>query len=192
MGIYAELLGMLEGTDMMDRGPLFPGSSCFPLSPDHKHKSDYKYHTWGKHDMLNKIFDIIGTPTDAEIDALDREDAKKYVKCFSKRPGEGLQTKFRKYLQAVKNSAEETSEAQDMLTLLENMLKFSPTARMNVEQAIEHKLFTSMRDPEKETKIDKMVVLEFEKEKDLDEKKLRACFHSEIKKYHPGIPNYPS
>ena len=21
-----------------DRGPLFPGSSCFPLSPDHKHK----------------------------------------------------------------------------------------------------------------------------------------------------------
>ena len=22
-----------------DRGPLFPGSSCFPLSPDHKHKS---------------------------------------------------------------------------------------------------------------------------------------------------------
>ncbi|CAE7391602.1 MPK7, partial [Symbiodinium natans] len=35
--IYAELLGMLEGTRTQDRGPLFPGSSCFPLSPDHKH-----------------------------------------------------------------------------------------------------------------------------------------------------------
>ncbi|CAE7712761.1 MPK7 [Symbiodinium sp. CCMP2456] len=45
--IYAELLGMLEGTRTQDRGPLFPGSSCFPLSPDHKHKTDYKYHTPG-------------------------------------------------------------------------------------------------------------------------------------------------
>lgn len=40
--IYAELLGMLDGTKTDDRGPLFPGSSCFPLSPDHKHKTDYK------------------------------------------------------------------------------------------------------------------------------------------------------
>merc|ERR1712048_1020981 len=31
--IYAELLGMLEGTSLQDRGPLFPGCSCFPLSP---------------------------------------------------------------------------------------------------------------------------------------------------------------
>jgi mitogen-activated protein kinase 1/3 len=50
--IYAELLGMLVGVKVEDRGPLFPGSSCFPLSPDHKHKTDYKFHTKGKHDQL--------------------------------------------------------------------------------------------------------------------------------------------
>lgn len=39
--IYAELLSMLPttGKSYMDRGPLFPGTSCFPLSPDHRHKS---------------------------------------------------------------------------------------------------------------------------------------------------------
>merc|ERR1712151_851788 len=101
---------MLEGTDNMDRGALFPGSSCFPLSPNHKHKSDYKYHTQGKQDMLQKIFDIIGTPTDAEIDALDREDAKKYVKCFQKRPGSGLQRQFQGYFDTVKGDAKETEK----------------------------------------------------------------------------------
>merc|ERR1719162_1332935 len=30
--IYAELLGMLKGCSMYERGPLFPGASCFPLS----------------------------------------------------------------------------------------------------------------------------------------------------------------
>merc|ERR1712050_346763 len=31
--IFAELLQMLEGNHFYDRGPLFPGHSCFPLSP---------------------------------------------------------------------------------------------------------------------------------------------------------------
>merc|ERR1712029_1323142 len=60
--IYAELLGLL-GTPVKQRGPLFPGRSCFPLSPDTR--TDYRHHVTGKHDMLNKIFDLIGTPTDA-------------------------------------------------------------------------------------------------------------------------------
>jgi mitogen-activated protein kinase 1/3 len=34
--IYAELQGMLKenAATFMDRSPLFPGTSCFPLSPD--------------------------------------------------------------------------------------------------------------------------------------------------------------
>lgn len=188
--IYAELLGMLEGTEMMDRGPLFPGSSCFPLSPDHKHKSDYKYHTRGKHDMLNKIFDIIGTPEDKEIEALDREDAKKYIKCFSKRQGDGLKVRFKKYFDSVKGNAEEEQEAEAMMEILTSMLTFSTTERCNVTKAIESKLFEGMRDAEKETTAPAMVVLGFEKEQDLDEKKLRKCYHTEIKKYHPSLADF--
>merc|ERR1711898_6265 len=91
--IYAELLGMLKGNvpNSADRGPLFPGSSCFPLSPDHKHKSDYKYHTRGKQEQLNVIFNLLGTPPDEEIEVLEREDAKRYIKCFQAREGSGLE-----------------------------------------------------------------------------------------------------
>jgi len=174
--IYAELLGMLEGTHVMDRGPLFPGSSCFPLSPDHRHKTDYKYHTQGKHDMLNKIFGLTGTPTDDEIAELDRDDAKKYISCFLKRPGTGLRNRF----QHVDPAA---------VDILDKMLKFSPKKRVSVEQALEHPLLKEIRDARKETKAEALVVLDFEKEKELNEMALRKNFCREIKKYHPEVPD---
>merc|ERR1719379_1320120 len=80
--IFAELLGMLDGYRVEDRGPLFPGSSCFPLSPDHKHKNDYKFHTKGKHEQLNMIFNYLGTPQESEIKDLS-QDAQRYIKCFA-------------------------------------------------------------------------------------------------------------
>jgi len=174
--IYAELLGMLEGTHVMDRGPLFPGSSCFPLSPDHRHKTDYKYHTQGKHDMLNKIFSIIGTPSDEEVQELDRDDAKRYIGCFQKRPGTGLEAKFPHVDRAA-------------VDILSKMLKFSPKNRMSVDQALEHPLLSEIRDKKKETTAPALVVLEFEKEKELNEYALRQNFVKEMKKYHPELPN---
>lgn len=38
--IFAELLGMMKESapTYLDRKPLFPGKSCFPLSPDHESK----------------------------------------------------------------------------------------------------------------------------------------------------------
>mmetsp|Transcript_58342 Transcript_58342/g.161329 ORF Transcript_58342/g.161329 Transcript_58342/m.161329 type:complete len:418 (+) Transcript_58342:97-1350(+) len=173
--IYAELLGMLEGTALLDRGPLFPGSSCFPLSPDHKHKTDYKYHTRGKQDMLNKIFDVIGTPSDADIEQLDRDDAKRYIQCFAKRPGEGLASKF----PLIDKTAVE---------MLEQMLRFNARERISVTAALEHKIFADIREPEKETEAPSKVVLEFESEKDLHETLLRQYFCKEVRKYHPEVP----
>lgn len=168
--IYAELLGMLEGTKTEDRGPLFPGSSCFPLSPDHKHKTDYKFHTRGKHDQLNMIFNLIGTPPEATIEELEREDAKKYIKCFAARKGDGIESKF----PHVQKSA---------CALLEKMLKFNPRERIKVNQALEDPIFMeapAIRDVNKETSAASMVTLEFEKEPDLDEKLLRKYFGQEI------------
>lgn len=173
--IYAELLGMLEGTHYMDRGPLFPGSSCFPLSPDHKHKTDYKFHTQGKQDMLNKIFNMIGTATEEEFLELDREDAKKYIRCFQAREGEGLKKRFPNV----------DDGAVDILT---KMLMFSPSKRSSVTAALEHPLFKEVRDPAKETIAPAMVILDFEKEKELSEHDLRVNFCREIRKYHPEVP----
>lgn len=40
--VFAELLGMMKesAATYLDRQPLFPGKSCFPLSPDQKAKVD--------------------------------------------------------------------------------------------------------------------------------------------------------
>jgi mitogen-activated protein kinase 1/3 len=173
--IYAELLGMLEGTKAEDRGPLFPGSSCFPLSPDHKHKTDYRYHTRGKHDQLNMIFNMLGTPSEEDISALEREDARRYIHCFAKRDGDGLRSKF-------------PHVDGDSIDILDKMLRFNPGHRMRVPEALEHVLFADIRDPQKEIVASNFVTLDFEKEPDLDEALLRKYFCKEIRKYHPEVP----
>ncbi|CAK0910174.1 unnamed protein product [Prorocentrum cordatum] len=178
--IYAELLGTLEGSHYMDRGPLFPGSSCFPLSPDNKHKQDYKFYTHGKHDMLTKIFSIIGSPTDAEVEALDREDAKVYIKCFPKKTGSGLR--------AVYPDVDEKST-----DILDKMLKFSAKNRMNVKEALEHPLFKDdIRNPATETTASKMVVLEFDAEERASSSTSPCCASTLRCKSGSSIPRPPS
>jgi len=165
---------MLEGTKTEDRGPLFPGSSCFPLSPDHKHKTDYKYHTRGKHDQLNMIFNLLGTPSEEDIEQLERDDAKKYIRCFAKRDGETLNIRFK----------HADGPSVDMLN---TMLCFNPRQRISVAQALEHVLFKEIRDPGKETVAKRYVTLEFEKEPDLDEPLLRKYFQKEVEKYKKAL-----
>jgi mitogen-activated protein kinase 1/3 len=177
--IYAELLGTLEGSHYMDRGPLFPGTSCFPLSPDHRHNQDYRFYTNSRHDMLTKIFNIIGSPTESEVEALDREDAKVYIKCFPKKKGSGLK--------AVYPDVEEKST-----DILDKMLKFSAKNRMSVKQSLDHPLFEGIRNPASETTASKLVVLNFETEEGgkLDEHSLRKYFALQVRKFHPEAPEY--
>lgn len=47
----------------LDRKPLFPGTSWFPLSPDHKAKLNKQGFPQTNTDQLSIIFDIIGTPS---------------------------------------------------------------------------------------------------------------------------------
>merc|ERR1711908_19810 len=90
--ILAELLGMMKSNvaDKQSRGPLFPGSSCFPLSPEKKSKE----YSRGSRDQLKMIFDVIGTPAPHDIAPLAK-DAQAYVlKHFSPRIAVDLYAKF--------------------------------------------------------------------------------------------------
>lgn len=68
--IFAELLGMMKenAATYLDRKPLFPGKSCFPLSPEKtqqtKHRKGFPYST---DDQLAIIFQVIGTPEEDDI-----------------------------------------------------------------------------------------------------------------------------
>lgn len=65
--IFAELLSMQKGSipRYQDRVPLFPGKSCFPLSADTAMTTDDQL------DQLNVIFDVIGTPSEEDLEYLD-------------------------------------------------------------------------------------------------------------------------
>ena len=69
--IFAELMMMMKENSptFIERKPLFPGKSCFPLSPPDKNK--VKVDEFGfpneKADQLNLIFDLIGSPSEENM-----------------------------------------------------------------------------------------------------------------------------
>lgn len=169
--IYAELLQMLEGTHHEDRGPLFPGSSCYPLSPDRKHRKDPRFHTRGSTDQLHVIFDLLGTPSEAEIAQLQTEEAKQHIRALARRERKGVRSRF-------------PDAPEESMDLLEKMLKFTPIERIVVDAALDHDLFKDIRDRQVETVAPSPVILEFDKEPDLGEAVLRKGFAEEIAKFH--------
>lgn len=175
--ILAELLGMMRANiaQPSDRGPLFPGQSCFPLSPESKKASKYSR---GNRDQLKMIFDTIGTPTTEEIAALPK-DAGAYVeKQYSKRPAINLKDKY-------------PGGSDATVGLLGEMLKFSPKNRITVNDAIKHPAFAQVTstaaDDLGKPRQGSGVELPFEKEPDLNEKVLRRCFLQEMQKFTPGV-----
>eukprot|EP00826_Nyctotherus_ovalis_P043689 TRINITY_DN4633_c0_g1_i12.p1 TRINITY_DN4633_c0_g1~~TRINITY_DN4633_c0_g1_i12.p1 ORF type:complete len:243 (-),score=57.56 TRINITY_DN4633_c0_g1_i12:20-748(-) len=71
--IFAELLAMLKGnsTYFMDRKPLFPGTSCYPLSPGNSAGAN------GEQDQLNVILKVLGTPTPEDCSFVTNQETLK-------------------------------------------------------------------------------------------------------------------
>ena len=68
----------------MDRSPLFPGSSCFPLSPSQKDVVKKGGFPHSSSDYLSVIFSVIGTPTkEDDLDFITDNKALEYCKSFS-------------------------------------------------------------------------------------------------------------
>lgn len=180
--IFAELLQMQEDAIRYeDRGPLFPGSSCFPLSPDRRSKGAGGPKKRGKNDQLEMIFSVIGTPAEEEIIALENEDARKYVRSFHTSKGEDLAAKY-------------PSVGKEALELMYRMLKFSPKDRCSVADALAHPLLASVRDPAAEITADSFLQLGFDDTQDMEEAELRRCFGEELRKFQAtdsGAPVQP-
>jgi mitogen-activated protein kinase 1/3 len=89
--VFAELLSMMTENfpDPSDRQPLFPGVACHPLSPNAAAKTSPKDRMMKvANDQLNKIFEVIGTPSDDILEELlDDEETIEYAKSFPKQTG---------------------------------------------------------------------------------------------------------
>lgn len=95
--------------------PLFPGTTCFPLSAPRKDKNRYEKMNQEFHaetHQLEKIFEIIGTPSKEDIDAMDEGTMKTFLLNLPKMEGE----RFEDLL---------PSASPDAIILLKRMLEFS-------------------------------------------------------------------
>jgi len=141
--IFAELLSMEEESvkNFKDRAPLFPGKSCFPLSADKP--TSYT----DKLDQLNVIFDVIGTPSQEDVESLG--EVKQYLKRLSKKPPTDLERRYQ-------------GAPPEALDLLRSMLKFNPSKRINVDEALDHPYLAPVRKQRKEVLVDEPICLDFE------------------------------
>jgi len=172
--IFAELIQMeTSGVRVVDRGPLFPGSSCYPLSPDRKSHRGRQ-----AHDQLTVIFDILGTPPSDDIAQLEPGEGKRYLEGLEHRTGSGLVKKY------------PFAEAK-ALRLLDCMLQFSPKKRITVSGALEHEIFAGIRDASQETTASESVALGFDKEVNMQETRLRQCFAAEMQFLKEGSRQVP-
>ena len=169
--IFAELLSMMKehAPTYLDRKPLFPGSSCFPLSPDHKAEKKHGF-PHSSTDQLNVIFDVIGTPSEEEASFVTDAKAIEYLKTFTTR----TRVDFRDLYPAA---------TKDAIDLLNRMLVFNPYFRITVNDAIANPFFESVRDRAKEALTAEPVALAFEKEGDLEAPRLRELFLEEVAYY---------
>jgi mitogen-activated protein kinase 1/3 len=138
--VFAELLQMIKENKVncADRVALFPGTSCFPLSPQVKPNSEGEVEHFQSGDQLITICKTLGTPTEEESKFITDYGAKQYMSLLPKCPAINMKEKF-------------PACTDDEVDLLKKMLSFSPYSRITAKEAIRHSYFKSVRSKPKET-----------------------------------------
>eukprot|EP00697_Spironema_sp_BW2_P004729 gnl/Spiro4/16410_TR8815_c0_g1_i1.p1 gnl/Spiro4/16410_TR8815_c0_g1~~gnl/Spiro4/16410_TR8815_c0_g1_i1.p1 ORF type:complete len:420 (-),score=68.40 gnl/Spiro4/16410_TR8815_c0_g1_i1:66-1325(-) len=144
--ILAEFLG---------RKPLFPGK-------DHVHQ-------------INCIFEIIGSPSEADIRDVVSDKAQRYVRSLPPSPKIPLSRFF-------------PTANPNAIDLLEKMLTFNPQTRITVEEALAHPYFRTLHDPNDEPTCDSVFSFDFEAQQ-LDKSDIRELIYEEILHFHPEGPH---
>ena len=137
--IFAELLGMMRenAPTFMERQPLFPGKSCFPLSPAKNPTEQRKGFPFSSNDQLAIIFAVIGTPTESDKSFVTDLKALEYLEQFPPNPRADLKKKY-------------PGSSDVAIDFLEKVLVFNPYYRSSLENCLEHPLFAQVRNLEKE------------------------------------------
>ena len=119
--IFAELLGMMRenAPTFMDRQPLFPGKSCFPLSPAKNPTEQRKGFPFSSNDQLAIIFAVIGTPSESDKSFVTDLKALEYLEQFPDAPRADIKTKY-------------PGSSAESIDFLEKVLVFNPYYRMKL------------------------------------------------------------
>ena len=169
--IFAEMLSMQDETSPIEgRHPLFPGTSCFPLSPANKGTTKTTSSPCSQTDQLNLIFDVLGTPSEEDCSFVTDSKALEYLKAFPYKKRADLSEKY----------WTATPEAIDFLN---KILLFNPFFRMTIDECLDHPFLEKVRDPSREIVASQPIKLEVESEGLPNADKVRELFINEINYY---------
>jgi mitogen-activated protein kinase 1/3 len=170
--IFAELLGMIKenAPTFLDRSPLFPGTSCFPLSPDRANTVKKSGFPHSSQDQLSVIFSVLGTPKEEDLEFVTDAKAIEYLKSFSSKKAVDLNEVY----------PAATNEAID---LLKKCLQFNPKRRITIDEALNHTFLSKVRNKTIETSAGGPCILDFEKEGEMTAERLRELFLEEMSHY---------
>ena len=170
--IFGELLSVLvdNGATGPERHPLFPGTSCFPLSPAAKVTAKRNGFPYSQTDQLNMIFDVLGSPTEEECSFVTDAKALEYLKAFALRK----RIDFSERYKAAKPEA---------IDFLNKLLVFNPFFRLTIEECLNHPYLAPVKDLSQEIVATQPVKLHFESEGLQDEDRLKELFWGEIMYY---------
>ena len=133
--IFAELLSTQKESVPVwtRRSPLFPGTSCFPLSPGRKDANMPQ----DSQDQLNVILSVLGSMTEEDISAVKSQAAQKYLRRRAYQAPTDLRDMF-------------PGADPEALDLLRGLLRINPQKRFTVEQALSHAYLSSIWDAQQE------------------------------------------
>jgi len=171
--IFGELLAKMKGnTNTSSKASaLFPGTSCFPISPtteDLTIKGSFQY---SAKDQLSWILSFVGTPAESDMAFITDIKALEYLKGFEKHLPIKLSTKY-------------PTAGSHALNLLTKMLTFNPFSRITIEECLQHPFFSSIRNIELEKIEAEEIELKLEQEENLTINYMRGVFLELIEHYN--------
>jgi len=147
-----------------NRSALFPGGTCYPLSSDVSPSS-----TNDRIDQLSAIFQVLGPPSDEDIDSIS--SSSQYI--------QSINISSRRPLESIFEHA-----GKDALNLLKRMLQFNPQKRISAAEAIEHDFLKNIRRPDMEITAEKPFQSpEFLYSDSITIEEIRRWIYEEIKFY---------
>jgi len=158
--VFAELLEMIKENQPIieNRMPLFPGNSCFPLSPSTDPNNTEALVT--PKDQLNIILSSFGEIANEDLSFLKGYQAEKHMQILSN---------TKKKVNFAKRFPAADSDAID---LLNKLLAFNPAHRITAKEALVHPYFDKVRCKDAEIVMERPIKLITDSKSDISLKGL--------------------
>ena len=169
--VFGELLQTIKGnrSEYTQRFPLFPGTSCFPLSPPQTPIKVNWDNLEVKGEQMAKICELLGNPSEEDMNFITDSGSKRYLNKLPK-------YRNRKVAELFPVS---TKEEIDLLT---QMLKFNPFMRITAKEALEHPYFKEIRCDKKEIEGEPFMLSEGSPDSGSIENLKKFCSKLKVKK----------